>query len=110
MMSSIVNPTTYRIEVSGWDQDENFFIEKADLEWKDNEKRVALQHLIRKGALVFVRLLGSPLQNNGNPVAFEAIQINQMADQHVYEVSLRQMKPRLGASRITETRKGEVLS
>jgi|ERR1700733_9106150 len=112
-MPSSASPASYRIEVSGWDADENFFVEKADLEWRAREKKVSLQHPIREGAMVFVRLLGNPLQNNSNPVAFEAIQIDRSEHQNAYAVSLRQMNPQM-RTRTTEllsieTQKEEVL-
>jgi hypothetical protein len=63
--------------------------------------------------MVFVRLLGNPLQNNSNPVAFEAIQIDRSEHQNAYAVSLRQMNPQM-RTRTTEllsieTQKEEVL-
>lgn len=100
-MLASANPASYRIEVSGWDADENFFVEKADLEWRAREKKVSLQHPIREGAMVFIRLLGTPLQNSSNPVAFEAIQIDREENRSSYAVSLRPMKPHV-RTRTTE--------
>lgn len=109
-MSSIPNPASYLIEVSGWDTDENFFVERSELEWREHNKRVSLCHPVREGALVFVRLLGTPAATNSNPVAFEVIQIDQATEtpRHAYAISLRQVRPRMSASRFSETQKEEV--
>jgi len=48
----------YRVEVSGWDKNEAFFVGKSDLEWTENSgKRVALSHEVPDRAVAFVRLL-----------------------------------------------------
>ncbi len=33
---------SYRVEVSGWDAKENFFVEKTTLEWKPDDKKSML--------------------------------------------------------------------
>ena len=53
---------SYRVEVSGWDAKENFFVEKTTLEWKPEDKKsMLLRADIRPGCIVFVRLL-QPLE------------------------------------------------
>jgi hypothetical protein len=48
----------YRVEVSGWDAKENFFVEKTSLDWKEREgKTVALHVAVRVDSVLFVRLL-----------------------------------------------------
>ena len=62
----------YRVEVSGWDEEENFFVEKSQLAWNDESgKHVCLQHMLPEGSLIFVRLLQSTSMNPTIPVAFE---------------------------------------
>jgi hypothetical protein len=46
------------VEVSGWDEKENFFVETADLDWDDFAgKHLSLQHKLTSGAMIFVRTL-----------------------------------------------------
>jgi hypothetical protein len=48
----------YRVEVSGWDEKQSFFVEKSDLGWDDFAgKHVSLQRMLPDGAMVFVRAL-----------------------------------------------------
>lgn len=48
----------YRIEVSGWGLDNNFFAESTDLLWLPNgDKKLKLHRALLEGAVVFVRLL-----------------------------------------------------
>jgi hypothetical protein len=84
----------YRIEISGWDLDENFFVEKADLEWSEGEKKVRLQHALRKGALVFVQLLGESKQASAFPLAYEIVDVTYQQQTRAYETLLSQMHPR----------------
>ncbi len=86
--------TRYRIEISGWDLDESFFVEKTDLEWSESEKKVQLQHGLRKGALVFVRLLGESKQASAHPVAYEIADVKYQPETRAYETLLTQIHPR----------------
>jgi hypothetical protein len=48
------------VEVSGWDEHEVFFVEKADLHSDDLAgKHIILQHKLASGSIVFVRRLQS---------------------------------------------------
>jgi hypothetical protein len=47
-----------RVEVSGWDEAQIFFVEKSDLAWDDFAgKHISLRHMLPDGAMVFVRML-----------------------------------------------------
>jgi hypothetical protein len=85
---------SYRVETSGWDIDENFFVEKTELDWNEQEKTIRLQHPIRKGTLVFVRLVGIEAQPNALPVAYQASAVTYQMQHRCYDVSLMQMVPR----------------
>jgi len=90
-------PTTslYRVEVSGWDLDENFFVEKTDLEWDEERgKRIRLCHPMRKGAVIFVRLLQPMASANGYPIAYQAEPSIAQDDSGGYEVRLVQLHPK----------------
>jgi hypothetical protein len=63
----------YRVEVSGWDKNQAFFVEKSDLEWNDDSgKLVVLCNAVPDRALVFLRLLQSISADRSHPVPYEA--------------------------------------
>jgi hypothetical protein len=63
----------YRVEVSGWDENQAFFVEKSDLEWnEDSGKLVVLCNAVPDRALVFLRLLQSLGADRSHPVPYEA--------------------------------------
>jgi hypothetical protein len=87
--------TKYRIEVSGWDQNEAFFVEKTDLEWIGKEsKTVRLHHLLRDAAVIFVRLLQTSTQAHVCPVAYKVSGASESDDSQAYQYSLIQLHPR----------------
>ena len=95
MTLQIVTPTSYRVEISGWDLNENFFVELTDLEWTEEKKRVNLSHSIREGSILFVRLLGNPARSTVTPVAYQSVQVNYKPALHTFEVLLTQLLPRI---------------
>jgi len=94
MNSHVMAATSYRVEASGWDVDENFFVEKTDLAWTEDEKTIHLQYPVRKGTLVFVRLMGMDDQEHSIPVAYQAESVTYRMHERCYDVSLMQMLPR----------------
>jgi hypothetical protein len=65
-------PTSYRVEVSGWDSSQNFFVEKSDLEWsEDAGKHLLLSHSLRDRALLFVRLIHTTSIEASHPVPYQ---------------------------------------
>jgi hypothetical protein len=63
----------YRVEVSGWDKNQNFFVEKSELEWNEESgKQVALNSTIPDGAVIFLRLLEPISTDKSLPVPYEA--------------------------------------
>jgi hypothetical protein len=94
MNTHVTAATSYRVETSGWDLDENFFVEKTDLDWTDEEKTIRLQHAVRKGTVVFVRLMGLDDQEYSIPVAYQAASVTYRMHERCYDVSLMQMLPR----------------
>jgi hypothetical protein len=80
---------TYRVEVSGWDAKENFFVEKTTLEWKPEDKKsMLLRADIRPGCIVFVRLLQPLATATSFPIAYEALTSGAT------RVSLERLRPR----------------
>jgi hypothetical protein len=67
-----LRPLCYRAEISGWDMDEIFFVENAEIAGgEQTEKRVKLRRPLRKGAIVFVRHLLNSGAERDCPTAYE---------------------------------------
>ena len=72
-------PSEYRIEVSGWGLDDNFFAEKTDLLWTEmGEKKLLLRHCLPEDAIIFVRLLGNDTALGSVPVAYQVENVRPM--------------------------------
>lgn len=95
MNTQPTTPVSYCVEMSGWDVNENFFVEKTELKWTEEEKKVHLQHPIRQGAVVFVRLTGVGAQEKVMPVAYKTATVTYRMQLGCYDVSLMQMLPRM---------------
>ncbi|MGB0034325.1 MAG: hypothetical protein WBP79_02495 [Candidatus Acidiferrales bacterium] len=95
MEDRIDESKTYRVEVSGWDSAEKFFVEKTSLNWADeSRKEITLQSLLDPGSVVFVRLL-LPLYNSNNfPIAYQAVDVKSKDGSGRTRVSLEQLRPR----------------
>lgn len=88
----------YRIEISGWDVAENFFVEKTNLDWNEEDgKRVYLRRRLRDGAVVFVRLIAPTSLGRTFPVAHQVEEVSRAEGAEMWEVRLVQMHPRSGA-------------
>jgi len=86
---------SYRVEVSGWDARENFFVEKTSLAWAhEGRKEVSLRSPLRQGCVVFVRLIQSLTQHSSFPVAYQAVAIDGKNALGRARVSLQQLHPR----------------
>jgi hypothetical protein len=72
LQASVPLTCHYSVEVSGWDVYEEFFVEKAELEWNERGKFVVLQRMLPDGAYVFVRLLQDTSVERSQPVAYAA--------------------------------------
>ena len=95
----LLNPvsTSYRIEISGWDSGENFFVEKTDLDWSEEPgKKVRLRHPVRNGAVVFVRLIHPTAVGHSFPVAYQVENVSSPNAGGMQEISLVQLNPRSG--------------
>ncbi|HUK31554.1 MAG TPA: hypothetical protein VLV89_10605 [Candidatus Acidoferrum sp.] len=86
--------TNYPIEISGWDKDEDFFVERTNLEWTETRKVVRLHHSIPRGSLVFVRLIGESKECLSHPLAYETVDVKFQEQDHAYETLLTLMHPR----------------
>jgi hypothetical protein len=63
----------YPVEISGWDNARNFFVERCDLVWnEDTDKQVALKQDLPDNAVLFVRLLQTGEADRSHPVVYGA--------------------------------------
>jgi hypothetical protein len=86
---------SYRVEVSGWDVSENFFVEKTTLNWgRDEKKEIHLRSALREGSVVFVRLLQPLASGNNFPIAYQAQRIGPRNADGQARVHLAQLRPR----------------
>lgn len=95
MITEIANDGSYRVEASGWDISEEFFVEKTILTWDpDQGKKIRLRSQIDEGAIVFVRL-SHPLETLNNfPVAYQADRIGRPDGRGFCEISLVRLHPK----------------
>jgi hypothetical protein len=86
---------SYRVEVSGWDTSESFFVEKTVLNWgRDEKKEIHLRSVLGEGSVVFVRLLQPLTSGNNFPVAYQAQRIAPRDTEGRSRVHLAQLCPR----------------
>jgi len=72
--------SSYRVEVSGWDTFEKFFVEKTIVDWCPGEKReIRTCRTLREGSVVFVRLLQPFAKPGGFPIAYKALVVKKDA-------------------------------
>jgi hypothetical protein len=98
MSSTAHNPACdfYRVEVSGWDTSETYFVEKAELEWNDQSgKQLALRRMLREGAIIFVRLLQALSPDGSLAVPYQARFAGTQRDgQNVFRINPAQPRER----------------
>lgn len=87
-------------EVSGWDMDENFFVEKAVLQPHGNGNRVDLRAQLRVGSLLFVRLFEVTSLNRTVPMAYRVTCIGRSTEMGARAVEMIELRPREMAPRI----------
>jgi len=90
-----VKENTYQVEISGWDLNDNFFVERTDLLWEQSDRKmVLLRRPVLEGALVFVRLTLSIQYRHSFPIAYHVASVNASADTNFWEVALTKVHPR----------------
>jgi len=95
MIPEVLAPTeTYRVEVSGWDENQSFFVEKSDLAWDDFAgHHISLQRMLPDGALVFVRTLFPQGLSQSPPIVYKVEFIGCDPDGH-HQFRLSAVHPR----------------
>lgn len=95
MAAQGMEESSCRVEISGWDLGENFFVEKAMLSRCDDGSRKVLLHTpLRVGALVFVRATDEPSADRTIPVTYQVATINGKFSGGGREIQLMQRHPR----------------
>jgi len=70
------NTNRYRVEVSGWDASDAYFVEKTTLDWNGgDEKEINVKPSVREGAIIFVRLLQQFGTVDSLPIAYRAASV-----------------------------------
>jgi len=74
MIAETSEPQTgYPIEVSRWDEHEDFFVERTELYWSEqSRKHILILRPIVSGALVFLRLIDPLSIDRVRPVPYRA--------------------------------------
>jgi hypothetical protein len=87
---------SYRVEVSGWDCRDHFFVENCDLLWSDESgKHVRLRRRLKNNGIVLVRLLCPSYAEHAHPVVYRAEWLGTAAN-GMNQFYLRALQPRDG--------------
>jgi hypothetical protein len=87
-------PQSYRVEVSGWDTSDRFFVEKTTLDWgREADKEISLRSAVCQGCVVFVRLLQAIANSNNFPIAYQAVNVTEREADGRMRVRLEQLRP-----------------
>jgi hypothetical protein len=98
MNTEVAIPITYSIEVSGWDLAEDFFVERAHLEWSAGEgEKICVRRPVRTGAVVFLRLIHPTDLGPSFPVAYLVQDVRKFSGTGLWELRLRQLRTRSAA-------------
>lgn len=85
----------YRVEVSGWDAKERFFVEKTLLGWGGEvKKEIALRNSLREGAVIFVRSLQAVATSDNFPIPYQAVTVGERDSGGRVRVDLERLRPR----------------
>lgn len=96
--------SSYRVEVSGWDDKENFFVEKTTLDWSEADgKTIGVRSSVRTESVLFVRLIQPLGGGTGFPVPYRAVKVssNYLTDR--LTVKVEQFQPRMAFRETADT-------
>lgn len=86
-------------EISGWDAEENFFVEKAILQEDIGGKRADLRARLRVGSLVFVRMIEETSMHRAIPVTYKVSSISVNIENSAREVGMIRLRPRAAVAK-----------
>jgi hypothetical protein len=90
-----LDESIYRVEISGWDATENFFVEKSDLKWdSEGGKEITLSAMVREGSIVFIRLLQPVASENNYPITYHVSSVGPRDARGLIRVGLEPLRPR----------------
>jgi hypothetical protein len=83
LSARLPSTTLYRVEVSGWDKSQTFFVEKSELEWNEEAgKHITLSCAVPDGSVVFLRLIQPLSADRSQSVPYETEFVSATADGH----------------------------
>lgn len=98
------SPSSYRVEVSGWDEKENFFVEKTTLDWSETSgKTIGVRAPIRLESVLFVRLIQPLGGGAGFPVPYRAVKVSSNYLNDRLTVKVEQLQPRMAFRETADT-------
>lgn len=61
-----------RVEISGWDVDEMFFVERAEVDWDESGEQIHIRmnRTLRMGAVIFLRQMAGMIGSQSYPLAY----------------------------------------
>jgi hypothetical protein len=90
-----------RVEISGWDEQDVFFVEKTRLAWDGwGGQHVSLRPMLRDGAIVFLRALPSIAQKQAPPAVYKVEFIGCDAE-GLHQYRLSSVHPRYGEDAVS---------
>jgi hypothetical protein len=93
---------TYRVEVSGWDQNQAFFVEKSKLQLSEaSGKYIELTSAIPDGAVVFLRLLPRLGVHRSDPMGYQT-EFVETTPEGRHQFRLHPVCPRANRSCVSE--------
>jgi hypothetical protein len=85
----------HKVEISGWDSNEDFFVEGTSLGWEAGEENIIrLRHRVRPGSMIFLRVVEPSSEPIRFPVAFRVRRVSARMEAGAYEAILRRLWPR----------------
>jgi hypothetical protein len=95
MTAPLERPASYGIEASGWDINEEFFVELSDFQWSHGGgERLTLHHALRMGSIVFLRLVHSTAIGPPFPVAYQVRTVRRGNVSGTWELELIELRRR----------------
>lgn len=87
------------VEVSGWDEDQIFFVERSEVDWDEYVgKHVTLTRMLTEGSIIFVRPIQPTAIHRANPIPYEAEFVGCSPQGH-HQFRLNGVQPRYGRER-----------
>lgn len=94
LSQEVASISSYRVEVSGWDASDTFFVEKTALDWSGGDKKeISLRAAVCEDAVVFVRLLQEFGKADSFPIAYRAASVETVENGRTL-VQLARLNPR----------------